>query len=146
RVDADDVQVIARTSPAASAPVAPLAVAVRHGAGRVVALADSDLFGDDCLHDLDHEALWCNLVQWAAAAAYATPAPDEAGDAVSDPAWARLREATDALRVLQGPDGSIDLDTVPDEATVRALVETMAEAVEALAPHFAHEADYLAAA
>src|SRR3954470_24104522 len=43
-----DAQVVARTAASASAPRAPLAAAVRHGQGRVVALADSDLFGDDC--------------------------------------------------------------------------------------------------
>ena len=37
-----------------------------HGEGRVVVTADSDLFGDDCIADLDHEALWLNLIYWAA--------------------------------------------------------------------------------
>jgi hypothetical protein len=144
RVDAAGAQVLARTSPGASAPNAPLAAAVRHGAGRVVALADSDLFGDDCLGDLGHEALWCNLVQWAAAAAYGRPAPDEAGDAVHDRAWLLLREATDALRVLQEPDGSLDVAR-HDAAAILAHVDAMAEGVTALAPRFGHEADYLAA-
>ena len=57
---------IARTSPTASPPGAPLAAVTEHGAGRVVVLADSDLFGDDCIGELDHEALWLNLVYWAA--------------------------------------------------------------------------------
>src|SRR3954471_14412097 len=35
-----DFQILARTSPSASAPDAPLAIALRHGAGRVVAFAD----------------------------------------------------------------------------------------------------------
>ena len=39
---------------------------IRHGDGHVVVLADSDLFGDDCIGELDHEALWLNLVYWAA--------------------------------------------------------------------------------
>src|SRR5258708_34433060 len=34
-----DAQILARTAPSASTPRAPLAVAVRHGAGRVVAFA-----------------------------------------------------------------------------------------------------------
>jgi hypothetical protein len=143
--DAADAQVLARTAPSASTPGAPLAVAVRHGAGRVVALADSDLFGDDCLGDLGHEALWTNVVSWAAAAAYARPAGGGASEAAADPAWARLRQATDALRVLQEADGSLDV-AVHDEAAVRGLVDTMAGAVEALAPRFAHQAAYLEAA
>jgi hypothetical protein len=144
RAEGDDVQVLARTAPSASAPNAPLAVAARHGAGRVVALADSDLFGDDCLGDLGHAALWTNLVSWAATAAYERPGAPVASAAAADPAWARLRDAADALRVLQEADGSVDL-AAQDEATVRAHVVTMAEAVEALAPRFGHQADYLTA-
>ena len=45
----------------ASVPGAPLIVAGEHGHGRVVVLADSDLFGDDCIDELDHAALWLNL-------------------------------------------------------------------------------------
>jgi hypothetical protein len=144
RAEGDDVQVLARTAPSATTPRAPLAVAAAHGAGRVVALADSDLFGDDCLGDLGHATLWTNLVAWAAAAAYAEPAGDAPSEAAADPAWLRLREATDALRVLQEPDGSLDV-TRHDEAVVRGLVDTMAHAVTALAPRFGHEADYLEA-
>jgi hypothetical protein len=143
-VSAPDAQVLARTARSASTPGAALAVAVRHGAGRVVALADSDLFGDDCLGDFGHEALWTNLVAWAAAAAYAKPAGGAASEAAADPAWARLREATDALRVLQEPDGSLDT-SVHDAAQVRGYVDTMAEAIQALAPRFAHQHDHLAA-
>jgi hypothetical protein len=140
-----DAQVLARTARSASTPGAPLAVAVRHGAGRVVALADSDLFGDDCLGDLGHEALWGDVVAWAAAPAYARPADGGASEALSDPAWTALRDATDALRVLQEADGSLDV-TAHDEAGVHALVATMAGAVEALAPRFAHQDAYLRAA
>jgi hypothetical protein len=143
--DAADAQVLARTARSASTPGTPLAVAVRHGSGRVVALADSDLFGDDCLGDLGHETLWANIVAWAAAPAYARPAAGAASEALSDPAWSALRDATDALRVLQEPDGSLDV-AAHDEAAVRAHVDTMAGAVEALAPRFPHQADYLAAA
>ncbi|HEV7495303.1 DUF6421 family protein, partial [Baekduia sp.] len=140
-----DAQVLARTAPSASTPGAPLAVAVRHGAGRVVALADSDLFGDDCLGDLGHEALWTNIIAWAGAAAYARPAAGGASEAAADPAWIALRNATDALRVLQEPDGSLDV-TAHDEVAVRAHVETMAGAVEALVSRFAHQDEYLRAA
>ncbi len=63
--------VIARTFPTASPPRAPLAAVVEHGDGRVVVLADSDLFGDDCIGELDNEPLWLNLVYWAAQPAFA---------------------------------------------------------------------------
>jgi hypothetical protein len=143
--DGIDARVLARTSASASTPGAPLAVAVRHEAGRVVALSDSDLFGDDCLGDLGHEALWSNLVAWAGARAYARPAGGAPSDAAADPAWAAVRDATDALRVLQEADGSLDVGA-HDEAAVRGHVEAMAAAMGTLAPRFPHQADYLEAA
>jgi hypothetical protein len=142
--DGVDAQVLARTAASASTPGAPLAVAVRHGAGRVVALADSDLFGDDCLGDLGHEALWVNLVSWAAARAYARGIDAAPSEAAADPAWATLRDATDALRRLQSADGSVQGDDA--RAAAAPLVDTMASSLEALAPRFEHQADYLAAA
>jgi len=140
-----DAQVLARTAATASTPGAPLAVAVRHEAGRVVALSDSDLFGDDCLGDLGHEALWVNLVSWAAARAYAAPAERAPSDAASDPAWPALRDATDALRALQSADGSLADGHGADADAARPLVETMAASLEALAPRFPHQAEYLKA-
>ena len=63
-------RVIARTSPSAAPPTAPLAAVTRYGAGRVVVLADSDLFGDDCIDELDHESFWVNLAYFAAEPAF----------------------------------------------------------------------------
>ncbi len=40
-------------------------------------LADSDLFGDDCIDQLDHRSLWLNLIYWV------TPVRGAAGEAVS---------------------------------------------------------------
>lgn len=142
--DGIDAQVLARTAATASSPAAPLAVAVRHHAGRVVALADSDLFGDDCLGDLGHEALWGNLVSWAGAVAFAAPIEHAPSEAAADPAWATLRDATDQLRVLQSADGSVEGEDA--QAAARPLAETMASSLEALAPRFEHQAHYLAAA
>jgi hypothetical protein len=142
--DGADAQVLARTAASASTPGAPLAVAVRHEAGRVVALADSDLFGDDCLGDLGHEALWGNLVSWAGAHAYARGIDAAPSAAAADPAWVALRDATDALRELQAPDGS--LAEGADAGAAEEHVKVMASAMEALAPRFEHQADYVAAA
>jgi len=137
-------RVLARTSPTASTPRAPLAAVAEHGAGRVAVLADSDLFGDDCLADLGHEALWLNLVHWVGAAAFARPAPHAPSALADDPAWRRLRDETDALRLRQEPDGSVDL-AAHDEAELRAHVDAMDEAVGALAVHVPHQAAYLEA-
>ena len=105
---ANGARVIARAHPTASLPEAALAAVASHGAGRVVVLADSDLFGDDCIGELDHETLWRNLVYWAAEPSFAAPAAAPASPAASDPAWLRLRAAVSELRLTQSPDGSVD--------------------------------------
>lgn len=140
-------QVLARTSESASQPHAPLVAVERHGAGRVVVLGDSDLFGDDCIDAFDHADLWLNLVHWAAAGAFAAPLPRDprATAAHDDPHWRTLKREVDALRLQQRPDGSVDLDA-HDLQTLRARVETIAAALDGLAPRFPHQADYIAAA
>jgi hypothetical protein len=137
-----DGRVLARAAASSSAPGAPLLVAAHHGAGRVVVAADSDLFGDDCIGDLDHRELWLNLVHWAAQPSLAQPLPVVPSAAASDPAWPRLKAETDALRLKQEPDGSVDLDR-HDQAAIDRHVEAMAAAVRDLAPRFPHQADYL---
>ncbi|HUE26221.1 MAG TPA: DUF6421 family protein, partial [Solirubrobacteraceae bacterium] len=130
-------RVLARTHETASVPGAPLIVAGEHGAGRIVVLADSDLFGDDCIDELDHRALWENLCFWAAGTSPDGPRARPAADA----AWAALRDEIDALALLQGPDGSLAGDAAVAARHVRAIVS----AVEELAPRYPHQADYLEA-
>jgi hypothetical protein len=135
-------RVIARAHPTASQPDAPLAAVLAHGEGRVVVLADSDLFGDDCIADLDHESLWLNLVHWAAQPSFAA----EAGDAVSavtgDPAWIRLKAAVEELRLTESPDGSVDT-TEHDADVPRRLTVAIAESAQALKPRFPHQEAYI---
>jgi hypothetical protein len=136
--------ILARTHASASTPSAPLIVTAKAGAGRVVVLADSDLFGDDCLHDLDHRELWLNLLCWAAGAgpnAEHDASPSGAGaDALADPAWAALRDETNALAALQNADGSL----AGDARAAHGHIEAIAEAIGALAPYFPHQDEYLA--
>jgi hypothetical protein len=137
-------RVIARTHDTASEPSAPLLAVAEHGAGRVALVADSDLFGDDCINDLDHRDLWLNLAYWAAAPAFASsPARDGSG-AESDPAWGRLKTAVAELRLAQEPDGSVDLAD-HDRDHLTELVEEIASAGADLTPRFPHQADYIAA-
>ncbi len=140
----DGVRVLATAGPTSSAPGAPLVAATRHGAGRVVVLADSDLFGDDCLGDHDHAHLWLNLVTWAAGARFDQPAPGVGSAILEDPQWAQLKAATDALRLLQQPDGALRPDA--DRAAASDLVDTMLRAVTELGVHVAHQQEYLTAA
>jgi hypothetical protein len=133
---------VARTHSTASVPDAPLAAVTEHGAGRVAVLADSDLFGDDCIRDLDHESLWLNLVYWAAGPAFASAAPAELPAVAADPEWQRLKAAVEELRLRQEPDGSIDT-SVEDTTRLRELVDTIAGAAQALKPAFPHQHDYI---
>jgi hypothetical protein len=135
---------IARTHDSATPPGAPLAAVVEHGEGRVVVLSDSDLFGDDCIGELDHEALWVNLAYWAAQPSFrgADALPDS--PAKDDQAWGELKAAVEELRVTQQSDGSVDL-TVHDRARLDELVAAIAAAAKRLEPHFPHQAAYIEA-
>jgi hypothetical protein len=106
----------------------------------VVVLADSDLFGDDCIDELDHRALWLNLVFWASRSAdgeIAAEAPVK-----EEPAWLELRDETNALGLLQAPDGSL----AGHRAQAHTRVQSITQALQRLAPHFPHQADYIEAA
>ena len=134
-------RVLARTSDTSSSPGAALIVAAERGRGHVVVLGDSDLFGDDCLEELDHRILWLNLVYWAAAARTGAAA-DRPPAAVADSTWGSLREETNALALLQAADGSLAGDAVQ----ARRHVDRIVAALQALAPRYPHDAEYLAAA
>jgi hypothetical protein len=135
-------RVIARTHRTASAPDAPLIVASEHGDGRIAVLADSDLFGDDCLEQLGHRDLLLNLVYWAAGGS-PDGEPATGSDALRDPAWEGLRTATDELAAMQAPDGSLRVDA--EAARAASLVRGMVDSIETLAPRFAHQSAYLQA-
>jgi hypothetical protein len=133
---------IARTHRSASSAAAPLAAVVEHGAGRVVVLADSDLFGDDCITQLDHRSLWLNFVYWASQPSFADPEHDAPSPAEADPAWEELTRAVEELRLTQRPDGSVDLSQ-HDSTRLELLVTTIAEAAKSLEPHFPHQTEYI---
>jgi Family of unknown function (DUF6421) len=137
-------RVLARTHATASTPGASLIVAAGHGQGRVVVLADSDLFGDDCIGQLDHRALWLNVVCWAASA----PRRGRGAEAVrsrpaaaADRAWIELRQEADALAMLQAPDGSLAGDPIAAGRHVDAMIH----AIAVQASRFPHQAEYLEA-
>ena len=147
---APGAQVLAATSATADPAGQPLAAAVQAGLGRVVAFADSDLFGDDSIEELDHRTLWTNVVTWAAGTAtaqdaLAATAVSAAAEAVElDEHWLALKDAVTRIRPLQSKDGSIDAET-HDLAAARRLVDDITREIAALAPRFPHDADYLEA-
>jgi hypothetical protein len=138
----DGARVIARTSASASPAEAPVAAVVEHGAGRVAVLADSDLFGDDCIGELDNEPLWLNLVYWAAQPAFAGLQPVADSEGRSDPRWNELKAAIEELRLAQEPDGSVDM-TTHDAGRLTELVDAVVGAAQALKRHFRHQSGYI---
>lgn len=138
--EAADPRVLARTHATALPAQAPLAVSVSPGRGRVVAVTDSDLFGDDSIDELDHRALWQNLVTWAAGPGTASHDAPAGTAFASDPRWLRLKAAVEGLRPLQAKDGSIE-----DATTAGPVVDTIVDAIATLAPDFPHDEAYLAA-
>ena len=139
----DDGAVVLRAGAAAHPAGAPLLVALRHGAGRVVVVADSDLFGDDVLGEFDHLQLWLNLLYWVALPAFRAESEPLVSAARQDIAWEKLRDETDALRLLQEPKGEVDL-TRHELGAVRAHVAAMTEAIARLGSYFPHQQAYLA--
>ncbi|MCL2419748.1 MAG: GldG family protein, partial [Conexibacteraceae bacterium] len=135
-------RVLASTYPTASVPGAPLIVASEHGDGRVVVLADSDLFGDDCIGAFDHSALWLNVVYWASRSAPARAARPLA----EQPGVEALIEATNALAELQAADGSLAADADRAEASARVgVVERALRALEGDFPNLTAAAEDLRA-
>jgi hypothetical protein len=135
---------IAATSVTAAPPQAPVAAVLEHGAGRLVVLSDSDLFGDDCIEALDHAALWVNLVYWAAGPSFAAEATQPQSAAAADIGWDRLAALVSEVRAQQEPDGSVDTGA-HDAGRLGQLVADMISAVKGLAHHFPHQADYFEA-
>ncbi len=131
-------RVLVRTHASASVPLAPLVVATEHGSGRVVVLADSDLFGDDCIGSRAHAPLWLNISGWAARRPAGRPgregAPAPTRAVATEPTVLKLIEETDALARLQAPDGSLRDDG--DRALADALVQALAALLETLAADY----------
>ncbi|MEU7748784.1 DUF6421 family protein [Nonomuraea sp. NPDC049158] len=134
-----DATVLFASSGSADPAGAPLAVAVRHGRGRVVVFADSDLFGDDSIEDYDHRVLWGNVVTWAARV------PDDGAAGSRDERkadlFAALKATVEELRPLQVKDGSVPADKPQAKALVAVIDGKLAE----ISPYFPQDAAYLAA-
>ena len=138
---ADGATVLFATSPDADPAGAPLAVALRHGKGRVVVFADSDLFGDDSIDDYDHPRLWGNVVTWAARVPEDTADGELASAGAKAALFGELKTLVEELRPAQVKDGS-----VPEgKDRAKELVAAISAKVGELAPYFPHDAPYLGA-
>lgn len=139
------VEIVARSSADASPANVALMMTTQAGIGRVIVVADSDLFGDDSINDLDHRQLWLNIVTWAVGAR--TSAKEKQLQsrtwANDDAVWLSLVDAVEKLRPMQSKDGSIDT-TVHEAAQGIELVTRILEAVHELTPRFGHQEAYFA--
>ena len=132
-----------RTSAQAFPPGAGLIATAKFGAGRVVVVTDSNLFGDERLASFDHLPLWLDLLYWCAAPAFAR-AGDEAprDSAVTAPAWLALKGAINQLRGWQAADGSVP---AADGAAATTQIEVALASLAELRAQFPHQAEYVAA-
>jgi hypothetical protein len=111
------------------------------GAGRIAVANDSVLFGDERFDAYDHRQLWLNLAYWLAAPAFQRARLAVSDSSLSDGApWRGLKAATNELRLLQQPDGSIAAEA---GETAVPLVARMKSAITDLRPHFPHQESYL---
>ena len=140
----DVTDVLVRSSSEATPAHAPLIMSSHAGAGRVIVLADSDLFGDDSIAEFDHEKLWINLLTWAATHSTPTNTKKQPAEVIQTPAWVSLVDAVETLRTMQSKDGSIDL-TLHDSAKATAAATQMMASIETLIPSFEHQKEHLIA-
>ena len=140
-----EAEVFLRSSATALPANAALGVAVQHGNGRVAVLADSDLFGDDSINDLDNLQLWLNIAGWLSNARVALLANSkkEANWSASELSWQRLSAAVEELRPMQDAKGAI-LD-VNLHARAASILEDVVFAIQGLSARFSHQEEYLKA-
>ncbi|CAB4551691.1 MAG: hypothetical protein F2536_05595 [Actinobacteria bacterium] len=136
-------EVFLRTSESALPAQAPVAAAVRNGKGQVVVIADSDIFGDDSINDLDNSKLLLNVLGFLALGSKQASRDIEAARTKleNNAAWKSMRAAVEELRPLQNKDGAIEDPTFHPKAS--ALLDQLLAGIRDLAPSFSHQADYL---
>lgn len=136
-------EVFLRTSESALPAQAPVAAAVRDGKGQVVVIADSDIFGDDSINDLDNSKLLLNVLGFLALGSKQASRDIEAARTKleNNAAWKSMRAAVEELRLLQNKDGAIEDPTFHPKAS--ALLDQLLAGIRDLAPSFSHQADYL---
>jgi hypothetical protein len=110
------------------------------GAGRIVVVTDSILFGDERFGAFDHAQLWLNIVHWLAATRAGQVPP--AQTATPEHAWPQLKANIDVLRALQQPDGAVPAE---QQASAALLVLAILANLDALQPSFPHQGEYFAA-
>ena len=138
----EDATVIARSHMDADPANSGVMATVAHGAGRVVVLMDSDLFGDDSIQDADNAKLLINILSWLCPRDGESSATSMDFAAVTSPDWKTLVASCEALRPLQNKDGSID--NVDDRHSIAiSQVKEIQSAISGLLEYFPHQLDHL---
>ena len=143
--NSESTEVFLTTSEHAVPATAPLAAALWRGEGRVVVIADSDLFGDDSVLDGDNVQLWLNIMGFLSNAKTAKLSSGSTPEswAATNLDWQRLVNAVETLRPMQLKDGSIEPEA--DLTLVNKLVDDVLGSVNALGARFPHQKSYIAA-
>lgn len=136
-------EVFLRTSESALPAQAAVAAAVRDGDGQVVVIADSDIFGDDSINDLDNARLLLNVLGFLALGSQHATRNIEAAriKLENSQAWKSMQVAVEELRPLQNKDGAIEESANHSKAS--ALLDQLIAGIHDLSPSFPHQADYL---
>jgi hypothetical protein len=136
-------EVFLRTSESALPAQAAVAAAVRDGNGQVVVVADSDIFGDDSINDLDNAKLLLNVLGFLALGSHTVSRDIAAAqnELENNQAWISMKAAVEELRPLQSKDGAIEETANHPKAS--ALLDQLIAGIRDLSPRFSHQADYL---
>jgi hypothetical protein len=137
-------EVFLRTSDSALPAQAAVAAVARFGAGQLVVFADSDIFGDDSINDLDNSRLLLNVLGFLALGA--KPGTRDVASVklqlAQNPAWQKLQETIEKMRPMQNKDGAIEDAAVHEAAST--LLDQVIASIKELGPNFSHQAQYLA--
>jgi hypothetical protein len=139
-------EVFLRTSESALPAQSPVAAAVQNGEGKVVVIADSDIFGDDSIDDLDNAKLLLNILGFLALGSKSGKRDVAAARAelANNPAWISMQEVIENLRPMQNKEGAIEDESLHSSAS--KLIEKLIIGIRELSPNFSHQNEYLAQA
>ena len=140
-----DAEIAWRAAPSAFPAEAGVIAYGRIGNGRVIAVMDSVLFGDERLAEHDHEQVWLNLMYWLAAARQPRERTASRGclEAVAIEEKVKpLIDTMNALRVLEAADGAVQQE---NHNAARPLVIRAREILASRRADFPHESDYFSA-
>lgn len=141
-VSGESAVVVARSHTDADPANSGVMATVTYGAGRVVILMDSDIFGDDSIQDADNAKLLTNILSWLCPRDGETAGASKDIDVLTTSSWKNLVTACETLRPLQNKDGSID--AVDNRHSIAmGQVKEIQRSITGLLEYFPHQQDHL---